>query len=72
MLEAVRMEDQVEVNCAKKLAMCLIGCLLSCLETLMEYFNQFGFVYVAIYGYNYMKSCNVKMKNTSMTKINFP
>jgi len=57
MLEAVRMEDQVEVNCAKKMAMCLIGCLLSCLETLMEYFNQFGFVYVAIYGYNYMKSC---------------
>lgn len=39
------------------MAMCLVGCLLNCLETLMEYFNQFGFVYVAIYGYNYTKSC---------------
>eukprot|EP00742_Colponemidia_sp_Colp-10_P016666 GILJ01019122.1.p1 GENE.GILJ01019122.1~~GILJ01019122.1.p1 ORF type:complete len:397 (+),score=62.76 GILJ01019122.1:92-1192(+) len=33
---------------------CIVLCLLRCLESLVEYFNHFAFVYVAIYGYDYV------------------
>lgn len=34
--------------------MCCAECLLGCIESLVEYFNQWAYVYVALYGYSFM------------------
>jgi hypothetical protein len=39
-------------SCA--LLSCVLTCLLSLLERLVEYFNKWAFVYVGLYGYDYM------------------
>jgi hypothetical protein len=36
--------------------MCLAECLLGCIESLVEYFNQWAFVYVGVYGYSFMEA----------------
>ena len=36
--------------------MCCAECLLSCIESLVEYFNQWAFVFVALYGYSFMEA----------------
>lgn len=36
------------------LLFCVLTCLLSLLERLVEYFNKWAFVYVGLYGYDYM------------------
>lgn len=33
---------------------CLADCILGCLETIMEIFNEWAFVYVGLYGYNFI------------------
>lgn len=35
---------------------CIADCLLSCLEAILEMFNEWAFVYVGLYGYNYIDS----------------
>lgn len=35
---------------------CLAECVLNCLESIMEYFNQWAYVYVGIYGYDFRTS----------------
>mmetsp|Transcript_26272 Transcript_26272/g.39777 ORF Transcript_26272/g.39777 Transcript_26272/m.39777 type:complete len:498 (+) Transcript_26272:81-1574(+) len=35
---------------------CCAECLLGCIESLVEYFNQWAFVYVGLYGYNFMEA----------------
>jgi hypothetical protein len=35
---------------------CLAECVLNCLEGIMEYFNQWAYVYVGIYGYDFRTS----------------
>jgi len=37
-------------------AACVIDCLLGLLERIVEYFNQWAFVYVGLYGYGYMEA----------------
>eukprot|EP00494_Astrolonche_serrata_P029198 UN29465 len=39
-----------------KCATCIIDCILSCLEKIMEWFNQLGLLFVAIYGCGYLKA----------------
>jgi hypothetical protein len=35
---------------------CLAECLLGCIESLAQYFNQWAFVYVGLYGYTFMEA----------------
>ena len=35
---------------------CFAECLMGCLESLMEYFNQWAFVFVGVYGYSFMEA----------------
>jgi len=44
-------------NACTVLLICMANLLLSCIEQMLEYMNQFGFVYVAVYGFSYMKAC---------------
>jgi hypothetical protein len=36
--------------------MCLAECLLGCIESIVEYFNQWAYVYVGIYGYSFVEA----------------
>jgi hypothetical protein len=36
--------------------LCCAHCLLGCIESLAEYFNQWAFVFVGLYGYSFMES----------------
>jgi hypothetical protein len=36
--------------------MCCADCILGCIESLVEYFNQWAYVYVALYGYSFMEA----------------
>jgi hypothetical protein len=38
------------------IVMCFADCLLGCFESLVEYFNQWAFVYVGLYGYTFMEA----------------
>jgi len=35
---------------------CIAECILGCLESILEYFNQWAFVYVGLYGYGYLEA----------------
>lgn len=50
--EQAREEDNAVLACIA----CLAECCLNCLESIMEYFNQWAFVYVGIYGYSFRTS----------------
>lgn len=36
--------------------LCCADCILGCIESLVEYFNQWAFVFVALYGYSFMEA----------------
>ena len=36
--------------------MCCAECILGCIENLVEYFNQWAYVYVALYGYSFIEA----------------
>jgi len=36
--------------------LCLAQCCLSCIESIAEYFNQWAYVYVGLYGYNFLEA----------------
>jgi hypothetical protein len=38
------------------LLLCIVECLVSILQSLLEYFNKWGFVYVGLYGYSYVEA----------------
>lgn len=38
------------------LLLCLADCCLSCIESIVEYFNQWAYVYVALYGYPFLEA----------------
>lgn len=33
---------------------CVIDCILGCIESIIEYFNKWAYVYIGLYGYNYL------------------
>jgi len=41
---------------ANALLICCVDCLLGCLESIVQYFNQWAFVYVGVYGYGYYEA----------------
>jgi hypothetical protein len=38
------------------LLLCLVDCCLSCIESIVEYFNQWAYVYVGLYGYPFLEA----------------
>lgn len=38
------------------LLLCILDCILKCFEDIVEYFNQWAYVFVGIYGYSYLES----------------
>ena len=47
--------NQTNQDCGA-LLICILDCILSCLEDIVEYFNQWAYVFVGIYGYSYLQS----------------
>lgn len=35
---------------------CIIQCILRCIESIIEYFNQWAYVYVGLYGFSYIEA----------------
>jgi len=54
MIDAARSGN--DGNVAQQLLACIASCILSCIEFILEVFNHFAFIYVAIYGYDFMTS----------------
>jgi hypothetical protein len=52
---AQRQNNQGNQECAAML-LCILDCILSLLEDIVEYFNQWAYVFVGIYGYSYLES----------------
>ncbi|GLD99649.1 hypothetical protein PINS_up008375 [Pythium insidiosum] len=50
--EKAREDDNAALACVA----CLAECVLNCLEGIMEYINQWAYVYVGIYGYDFRTS----------------
>lgn len=50
--EKARDDDNGALACVA----CLAECILNCLEGIMEYINQWAYVYVGIYGYDFRTS----------------
>lgn len=50
-LEQARQNDDIN-----GILVCVIDCLLGCLQGLIEYFNQWAFIYVGLYGYGYVEA----------------
>ena len=48
---------------------CVLTCLLSFLERLAEYFNKWAFVYVGLYGYDYMTAGKFSFKRNNKTSL---
>lgn len=51
LLEEAKNNDQIN-----GILVCVIDCLLSIIQGLVEYFNQWAYVYVGLYGYGYMEA----------------
>jgi len=49
-------------NVGVMILICMARCMLNCLNRAAELFNEFGFAYVAIYGYAYCDSCQQVME----------
>eukprot|EP00568_Trieres_chinensis_P004888 CAMPEP_0183291498 /NCGR_PEP_ID=MMETSP0160_2-20130417/893_1 /TAXON_ID=2839 ORGANISM="Odontella Sinensis, Strain Grunow 1884" /NCGR_SAMPLE_ID=MMETSP0160_2 /ASSEMBLY_ACC=CAM_ASM_000250 /LENGTH=543 /DNA_ID=CAMNT_0025452313 /DNA_START=74 /DNA_END=1705 /DNA_ORIENTATION=+ len=39
-----------------RILVCILQCILSCFESMIEYFNQWAYVFVGVYGYGYVES----------------
>eukprot|EP00388_Colpodella_angusta_P009007 GDKJ01024233.1.p1 GENE.GDKJ01024233.1~~GDKJ01024233.1.p1 ORF type:complete len:482 (-),score=55.96 GDKJ01024233.1:306-1544(-) len=48
-------------NCCAAFCFCILDCILACIERLLELFNKFAFVFVAIYGYGYIDAAKRTM-----------
>jgi hypothetical protein len=53
-LSAIRAMVQMMRNTDDGIVICLADCILGCLESIMEYFNRWAFIYVGLYGYDFM------------------
>merc|ERR1719487_3005350 len=54
MCKAAKDAAEDDGNAAMAILACVFDCLLGCLESLVQLFNEFAFVYVAIYGIKFM------------------
>ncbi len=52
----IKQKAQDEDNMALACVACLAECILNCLVSIMEYINQWAYVYVGIYGYDFRTS----------------
>lgn len=54
-LQAARNNRTHDDDCGSFI-LCLLECVTKCLEDILEYFNQWAYVYVGVYGYSYLES----------------
>ena len=52
MVESAR-HDNTNDGCAA-FVLCLVDCCLQCLQGMLEYFNKYAYIYIAMYGYSYL------------------
>jgi hypothetical protein len=45
-----------ENNACGAILLCILECIVRLLEDIIDYFNQWAYVYVGIYGYSYLES----------------
>jgi len=56
-LEALKsMANNARNNGEGGILLCFAECILGCLQSIIEYFNQWAFIYVGLYGYGYCES----------------
>jgi len=48
--------EQARHNDDAQFLVCIIECFLRCLEDIIDYFNQWAYVYVGIYGFSYLEA----------------
>ena len=48
--------DRNNDNACGTIFLCILECLARCLEDILEYFNQWAYVFVGVYGYSYLES----------------
>jgi len=54
-IQALRqLNHQLRDNEEFQIVVCVIDCILGCIEELIDYFNKWAYVYVGLYGYNYL------------------
>lgn len=56
MIKLIRYIAESQRNHDHPFVSCIIDCILGCLERLLEYFNTYAFVHVAIYGCGYIEA----------------
>ncbi|KDO26321.1 hypothetical protein SPRG_08394 [Saprolegnia parasitica CBS 223.65] len=56
MARVIRNQAQQDDNAALACVACLAECVLNCIENIMEYFNQWAYTYVGIYGFDFRTS----------------
>jgi len=56
MCRKAQQQAEEDGNAASAVCACVAQCFLSCLESLIQMFNEFAFVYVAIYGIPFLKA----------------
>jgi len=54
LLQSVR--NQRGQNQCANIFLCILECITRCLEEIIEYFNQWAYAYIGIYGYSYLES----------------
>lgn len=55
-IQAVREMARAAREQDDSVLLCCADCILGCIESLVEYFNQWAFVFVALYGYSFMEA----------------
>lgn len=56
LLESARNNRDRHDNACNTILLCILECLAKLLEDIIEYFNQWAYVFVGIYGYSYLES----------------
>lgn len=55
LIQALRQLNQhLRGNDDAQILVCMIDCILACIEGIIEYFNKWAYIYVGLYGYNYL------------------
>jgi len=56
-IQALRqLAHQARNNGDGGVVVCIAECILACLQSIAEYFNQWAFIYVGLYGYSYLEA----------------
>lgn len=72
-VQALRQLNQhLRGNEDAQILVCIVDCILGCIEGIIEYFNKWAYIYVGLYGYNYLdagKNVVTLFRNKGWTAI---